>query len=163
MPAVDIEIVMSQKIDWRPTERPYRKLMTQTCSSFMSLIVYIKKDWTYKAWRRQGRICISLHKLNRERSLHSGLLIPEGGKQRFFKPWSSPPLRCLVISVDKWLCGLFIAIHVIGVYGQTALRHISFLCIYSIFLMRSLMFCPLVDNAVLHFVRLNHSTPGCKL
>lgn len=91
---VDIEIVMSQKTDWCLTERAYRELMTHICSSYMSLTEEKTQCLTYKAWWRQGRICISLHKPNIERSLHSGLLIPEGEEQRF-KYSSSPSLRML--------------------------------------------------------------------
>lgn len=57
--------------------------MTHTCSNYMSLIEEKAECLTYKAWWRQGRIYISLHKLSIERSLRSGLLIPEGEEQRF--------------------------------------------------------------------------------
>lgn len=81
---VDIEtVMMSQKTYWHPSERAYRELMTHTCSSYMSLIEEKAECLTYKVWWRQGRICISHHKLSIERSLHSELLIPEGEEQRF--------------------------------------------------------------------------------
>lgn len=88
----------------------------------MSLIEEKAECLTYKVWWRQGRIYISLHKLSIERSLHSGLLIPEGEEQRFKCASSIGPVDhkgCLEISVVKRLCGLT-AIQ--SIYEQTALR-----------------------------------------
>lgn len=97
---VDIEIVTtSQKTDWSLTERANRELMTHTCNSYISLIEEKTECLTYKVWWKQGRICIALHKPSTERSLRSGLLIPEGEEQRFrsasVSVGSSPSLRKL--------------------------------------------------------------------